>query len=84
MNGKIISETDLTVSIKVDCKCGYTDTYVLDKQAYNRWINGQLIQNVFPELSANDREMLISGHCSKCWQELFDKGFEEELNKIKQ
>lgn len=29
------------------------------------------MQDIFPELSVGDRELLISGTCSKCWDKLF-------------
>ena len=32
---------------------------------------GELIQEALPELSADQRELLISGTCPKCWDELF-------------
>lgn len=39
---------------------------------YTRWnLGGGLIQNVMPYLSADDRELLISGTCSKCWDAMF-------------
>lgn len=36
--------------------------------------NGEHIQDVMPFLSADDRELLISGICGTC----FDKTFEED------
>ena len=33
-----------------------------------------LIQDAFPYLSANDREMLKTGICPKCWDEIFSIG----------
>lgn len=38
------------------------------------WENGELIQDVMPDLSADDREFIISG----CTPEDFDKLFPEE------
>ena len=42
----------------------------------------QKIQHIFPEMSADDRERLISGCCPECWDELFlersDYGDEDE------
>ena len=35
------------------------------------WQQGELIQNALPELSADDRELLISHTCPKCWVEMF-------------
>lgn len=36
------------------------------------WQNGQHIQSVMPYLSASERELLISGVCGKCFDEMFD------------
>lgn len=35
------------------------------------------VQKVFPELSAEIREMLISGICPKCWDEMFGEEDDE-------
>lgn len=37
----------------------------------NRWINGENIANCFPELGADDREILLSGISPNHWNELF-------------
>ena len=33
----------------------------------NRWRQGELIQNVFPNLSSNDREFLMTGITPEEW-----------------
>ena len=43
---------------------------------YEAWQNGTLIQDAFPYLSAEDRECLMTGFCSECWDKMF--GMEEE------
>jgi len=35
-----------------------------------------LIQDIFPELSIGDRELIISNTCDTCWKQLY--GTEEE------
>ena len=38
---------------------------------FEGWLSyqmGALVQDAFPDLSASDREMLISGICPKCWR----------------
>ena len=35
------------------------------------WGHGMKTQDAFPYLSANEREMLISGICPDCWDKLF-------------
>jgi hypothetical protein len=43
----------------------------------NRWINGESIQNCFPHLSADDREILLSGISASHWNTLFPPEDEE-------
>ena len=43
----------------------------LDPAKVNRWLAGEHIQDVFPELSASERELLISGLHAECFEELF-------------
>jgi hypothetical protein len=40
-------------------------------EAYYSWQEGQLIQQAFPELSKEEREVLITGFCFKCQKEIF-------------
>ena len=37
----------------------------------NRWIDGESIQNCFPYLSADDRQILLSGISPNHWNEMF-------------
>ena len=43
----------------------------LDPAAVRRWQRGTLIQNAFPDMSADDRERLITGICPSCRKKLF-------------
>ena len=43
-----------------------------------RWEGGELIQNAMPYLSAGEREILISGICGRCFDEMFGEGEDEE------
>lgn len=36
-----------------------------------RWVNGELIQNAFPYLNADQREILKTGIDSESWDEMF-------------
>lgn len=38
---------------------------------WENYANGDLIQNAFPTLSAEEREFIISGTDSKEWEEMF-------------
>jgi len=37
----------------------------------DRWQAGELIQNVMPHLSADDREFLMTGLTPEDWEEMF-------------
>lgn len=42
------------------------------EERIKRYQNGALIQNAFPELTDNQREILLSGTCERGWNKLFD------------
>jgi hypothetical protein len=44
----------------------------------NEWINGGLIQNCFPYLSADEREILMTGIDSQSWDEMFAGSEDDE------
>ena len=43
---------------------------------YTSWENGELIQTAMPYLSADEREVLISGVCGPCFDNMFGGGEE--------
>ena len=47
---------------------------IKDWDAYLRWKAGGFIQDVFPDMTAGQRETLMSGSHEEC----FDKAFPEE------
>jgi len=62
----------------VSCNfCG--DVSILDAtdEEFAAWDSGMLIQDAMPRLSVNDREMLISGCCPKCWDKMWPPEDEE-------
>lgn len=60
--------------MKVKCVCplcrkvNYVD---VDEDAYNNYINGELIQRAFPDMDCSTRELLVSGMCPDCWDTIF-------------
>jgi hypothetical protein len=48
-----------------------TKTLDITKQQYNDWIAGALIQNAMPDLSASDREWLMTGIHEVEWDNVF-------------
>ena len=51
--------------------CGHENEVNVHESDYWAWENGELVQVAFPYLSANEREMLISGICPTCWEKTF-------------
>lgn len=55
---------------------GYTSSgkpfaITVELSAANRWVNGESIQNCFPYLSAEQREILMTGNDNEAWDKLF-------------
>ena len=62
----------VTVKSKISGKFHTRDLPITLDQL-DRWNAGELIQDVMPELSASDREFLISGSTDKEWDDTFQK-----------
>ena len=75
--------------VSAECRhCKTTDTIRVDDGDYDRWLNREgLVQNVFPDLSAAHRELLIAHRggwyvCSRCWDTVFaDEEEEDEVDR---
>lgn len=66
------------VTITTTCPfCGHTNEVSVNENDYWDWQDGVLIQNAFPYLNADERESLITGICSKCWDDMFSEQFLE-------
>ena len=62
-------EATKTVTAKCS-ECGRVFTYPCSKKQWKMLNEGALIQDVFPTLSANDRELFQTGWCGKCYDAL--------------
>ncbi len=58
--------------------CGHGSQTRVDWLKYHRWQSGQLIQEVFPQLSAEQREVMVSGTHPYCWDKMYLKGEDDE------
>lgn len=60
-------------TIDIPCRiCGKRVKIVVEKDDYIRFTRGEsYVQDIFPYLSADDREMLISQTCGECWDKLW-------------
>lgn len=60
--------------LKVQCrKCHTTHTLMVGIEDYLMFDmpNRPHIQDIFPYLTPAERELLISGFCAKCWDDMF-------------
>ena len=48
--------------------CNKSRTLSLDINEYNNWKAGKSIQQAFPEIDPNTRELMISGMCGECFK----------------
>lgn len=58
--------------------CGRGNEVEVNESDYWDWQDGELVQNAFPYLSADEREMLISGICPTCWDKMFGSNEEPD------
>lgn len=56
----------------VQCRqCRESIDIPFTEEQLKRWKAGELIQRVMPELSPDQREVLISGICGTCFDRIF-------------
>lgn len=61
-----------TTIIRTTCVYCLANSYIeVETEKYERWRGGEFVQHVWPEMSAGDRELLISGTHSDCFDEMF-------------
>lgn len=66
----IIKDKEVTCS-KICSITGEEYSLAVDVERYRLWKHGALIQNVFPELSIEQREFLISGWTPEEYADIF-------------
>ena len=67
--------TNLNAVVTTVCPfCGKAHDVLVNEIDYLDWQDGKLAQDAFPYLSADEREMLISGICPNCWNSMFGMG----------
>lgn len=58
--------------VKECVECGKVIEIEMSFQQYKKWKHQEdLVQNIFPEIKPEIREMLISGICPTCWEKMF-------------
>ena len=51
--------------------CGVQSAFELPGTQVDRWKGGQFIQDAMPQLTADEREVIVSGTHPDCWDELW-------------
>jgi len=70
-----------TVTLVTTCPLCLSKNYVdVKKGDLALFEEGEVVQHAFPNLTADQRELLVSGICSRCWEEkdfeILTKGME--------
>jgi len=60
--------------LAVSCvACGGLVTIAVNAYDLQKWIAGEYVQDAMPYLNADEREILISGHCGPCFDVMFSE-----------
>ena len=75
---RLIDEETTHITLGIVCPlCGEESHVRVSKEGMRAWNEGTHIQHAFPHNSADDRELLLSGICPKCWKDVFASDEEE-------
>lgn len=64
---RTVNEDDMTVTFSGKSTAGSPFSITVQLSDANEWINGGLIQNCFPYLNADERELLMTGVDGETW-----------------
>jgi len=64
-------ENTIKLKTKACIYCGLSGHIDVSYAAFKRYEKGALIQDAFSDLSADEREQIISGTHSECWKKIF-------------
>ena len=83
-----LSVNNQYTALDIECLiCKRTYRIMVSNKELRNYDKGALVQDAFPHLSPDDREMLISNICGSCWDIIFkdaddeydDTAFEDEF-----
>lgn len=52
--------------------CGKVNSVMVVADDYAAYLEGMLIQDAFPYLSADERELIMTGICPACWNDMWE------------
>lgn len=53
--------------------CGITNRILVESELFDQWQNGTYIQDAFPHLNDDERELIKTGIHPECFKEIFNK-----------
>jgi hypothetical protein len=63
-------------------RCPFCDQVCMvpnvNAEGLDKWQNGALIQDAFPDLTSDQCEIIKTGICPKCWDEMEEAADEED------
>lgn len=63
---------DRDLMVNINCRvCGITYNLMISTEDLKNYENGALVQDAFPYLSADERELIISQTCGSCFDKMF-------------
>ena len=66
------TNSDGTVSLEIECPfCGGISHLTVKAQDLEKYEGGAMIQDAFPALPPDDRELIKTGICPTCWDTAF-------------
>jgi len=66
-----VNEQKITIPTRCP-RCATARGIDVRQSDWDSYKAGAYIQDAFRDLSANDREALMTGYCSSCWDIIFD------------
>lgn len=51
--------------------CEEESTIKVPVKGWQAWSSGALIQQAFPEMGADERELVLTGTHAECWEKIF-------------
>jgi len=67
----------MIINVTIKCRiCGTNYDIPVYEDDLKRYEKGALVQDAFPYLSNEERELFISRTCDSCWKEMFS--FDED------
>jgi hypothetical protein len=70
--------SDVTIETRKCMQCGKVSFIEVTYEEYQRWQRGEHAQAVWPQWTAEQRELLISGTHPECWDELMGPEEDED------